>query len=153
VYHSPEFLTEASADFDFKNPPFQILGYTDGVDHAFNILNMLPSATVTRVVASRASELFKIVRNSFLASKVILANQTYDLCEGVGVGYNVIQDLFKHDAWIGGSHSTIWHKGDRGFGGKCLPKDLDSLIKVGKDAKVNVSVFKAIKKANDNLRR
>ncbi|GAH94074.1 unnamed protein product, partial [marine sediment metagenome] len=35
------------------------------------------------------------------------------------------------------------------FGGFCLPKDLDSLIKFGRDYKTNIDLLNAIKNINE----
>jgi UDP-glucose 6-dehydrogenase len=40
------------------------------------------------------------------------------------------------------------HDGTRGFGGKCLPKDLDFLISTLDVQGINSTVFKEIKKLN-----
>ena len=151
IFHNPEFLTESQADHDFRNPPFQILGTTRGSEYAADILNILPSAPVSRVVDSKESEMFKLVRNALLASKVVLANNIYDICEGSKVDYEVIRDLFKHDHWIGGSHSQIFHKGYRGYGGKCLPKDIQGLIRFKNELGIGEGVFEAIEEINKKL--
>ena len=150
-FHNPEFLTEASSDKDFRNPPFQILGHTGNVDDALMLFNLLPASMITRVISAKESELFKMVRNAFLASKVVLANQVYDLCQKIDVRYDALADLFKFDQWIGGSHTQIWHKGYRGYGGKCLPKDIHLLMEFSKKNNVRQKVFETIERVNKEL--
>ncbi len=127
----PEFLTESTAERDFSNPPFQILGVTRVSNNPKvidNVLNILPTSRVTRVMAATEAEMLKLVRNSYWALKLIVFNQVYDICGRAGVNYGVLKDVLTHDTWIGDSHNVIWHKGKRGFDGKCLPKDIQSLI-------------------------
>ena len=151
-FHSPEFLTEATAWKDFSKPVFQIIGYTEKSEKlAGKILKILPPAKETVAVPATASEIFKFVRNAFFAVKVIFANQVYDLCEASCVDYDQIKKLMLSEPWIGGHHLEVIHKGYRGFGGKCLPKDLKTLIKIYKLKNISPELFEAVDKINHNL--
>lgn len=151
-FHSPEFLTEVTAWEDFSKPVFQIIGYTEKSKKlAGKILKILPSAKETVAVPATASEIFKFVRNAFFAVKVIFANQIYDLCEAFCVDYDQIKKLMLSEPWIGGHHLEVIHKGYRGFGGKCLPKDLKTLIKIYKLKNISPELFEVVDKINHNL--
>jgi hypothetical protein len=45
---------------------------------------------------------------------------------------------------LGKSHFDVLHGGYRGFGGKCLPKDLNALIVHYKNLKLNPGLFERI---------
>ena len=151
-FHSPEFLTETTAWEDFSKPVFQIVGYTEKSKKlAGKILKILPPAKETVAVPATASEIFKFVRNAFFAVKVIFANQIYDLCEAFCVDYDQIKKLMLSEPWIGGHHLEVIHKGYRGFGGKCLPKDLKTLIKIYKLKNISPELFEVVDKINHNL--
>ncbi|RJQ32487.1 UDP-glucose/GDP-mannose dehydrogenase family protein [Candidatus Parcubacteria bacterium] len=151
-FHSPEFLTEATAWKDFSKPIFQIIGCTEKSKKlAKSVLKILPPAKEVVTIPSSASEIFKFVRNAFFAVKVIFANQVYDLCEASCVDYDQVKDLMLSEPWIGGHHLEVIHKGYRGFGGKCLPKDLKTLIKFFKYKGIKPELFEAVDKINHKL--
>jgi UDP-glucose 6-dehydrogenase len=57
-------------------------------------------------------------------------NQLYDACQQLEGDYETVKEILMKDPWIGDSHSVIFHKGYRGFGGKCLSKDPVNFTKV-----------------------
>jgi UDPglucose 6-dehydrogenase len=75
---------------------------------------------------TRAAELAKYMENCFLATKVAFANQFYDLACAAGIDYSAVRELFILDARMGQSHTAVTEA--RGFGGRCLPKDMKSLL-------------------------
>ncbi|MBI3632772.1 MAG: hypothetical protein HY226_00615 [Candidatus Vogelbacteria bacterium] len=151
-FHSPEFLTEVTAWEDFSKPHLQLLGYTKGNEKiAEGIIKTLPKGDSNKILPALATETFKYVRNSFFAVKVTFANQVYDLCKSLGVEYNDLKDIMSNDPWIGSNHLHVEHKGYRGFGGKCLPKDLKTFIKIFKANKVKPSLFEAVDQMNEKL--
>ena len=60
--------------------------------------------------------------------------------------------LMAQDKRIGRSHLEIFHKGYRGFGGKCLPKDTQSLVQFADENEVNMSLLKEVENINNNLK-
>ncbi len=150
--HSPEFLTEATAWKDFSKPVFQILGYTEKSKKVVNkILSILPKGRANKAMKSSESEIFKFARNAFFAVKVIFANHIYDITQKYGGDYDVLKKLMLTDPWIGGHHLEAVHKGYRGYGGKCLPKDLKTFIKIFEESGLNPELFKSADKVNEGL--
>lgn len=151
-FHSPEFLTETTAWKDFSKPALQVLGYSSKSKKlAKDIIKILPSGKKNAIMTSNSSEIFKFTRNAFFAVKIIFANQIYDLCNTMDVRYDEIKKLMLDDPWIGGHHLEVVHKGYRGFGGKCLPKDLKTLIKLFKLKNIKPELFEAVDKINHKL--
>ena len=152
---NPEFLTEESADQDIKYPDRQIVGYTkQSYTIAGDILNLLPQAPVERIVKSEVAEFIKYYGNCWFAVKVAYNNQMYDLAQEIGFdnrNWEDIIDCISADKRIGRSHLEIWHKGFRGYGGKCLPKDTKALITFGKERGVSMSILRSINDYNDKL--
>ena len=72
-----------------------------------------------------AAQLVKYMENAFLAMKVAFANQFYDLAEAANVDFAELRRLFLLDERVGESHTDVF--AERGFGGKCLPKDLSAI--------------------------
>jgi len=149
---NPEFLTETTAWKDFSRPIFQIIGFTSKSKNlAKKILKILPKGKTQAILPSTVAEVFKYARNCFFASKVIFANQIYDLCKKLKINYKDIKKLMSSDPWIGKNHLEIFHKGYRGFGGKCLPKDLKAFISFYKKINLKPELFEVVDKINSNL--
>jgi UDPglucose 6-dehydrogenase len=100
---------------------------------------------------AKTAELTKYMENAFLALKVTFCNEFYDIAQAFGVDYNELRELWVLDPRIGRSHSFVMPHA-RGFGGRCLPKDLSALISFSKDAGVQPSLLEAVNAANQQLR-
>lgn len=135
VFFVPEFLSEDTAADDYANPRRpHIIGCTEASWPSAEcpVSPYLPHYSIVdsdgclrRIVylPARQAELLKLATNAFYAMKVTFANQMYDL----GMTQETL-DALAEDPWIVASHFKIEHKGDRGYGGKCLPKDTNALI-------------------------
>lgn len=127
---NPEFLREVSAVDDMIHPERQVIGCTkESQDLAQDILALLPLAPYSKVFSATAVELIKYFGNIFLASKVILANEIYDVCDILGVNYAEVAEAVAYDARIGASHLKV-EPASRGYGGKCLPKDVNAFVEL-----------------------
>ena len=152
ILYNPEFLTEATADQDFSFPDRQIIGYTkQSYDVAKEILLQLPLAPFERIVPATVAEMIKYFGNAWFFVKVVFANQMYDLCQKLGIDYELVREGVSADKRIGRTHLKIWHNGYRGAGGKCLPKDLKSLLRLAEDLKIDLSLLKTADLYNDRL--
>ncbi len=153
---NPEFLTEATADEDMRHPKRQIVGYTQtSKQDAQTVLDLLPSAPFQTVMPANAAEMVKYFGNAFYALKVAYANQMYDLCQAMGIDYGLVQACATAEPMIVGdptnTHLTIFHKGYRGYGGKCLPKDTRSIIQLAHRAGVDLTLLKEAEAYNNAL--
>ncbi len=152
VLFNPEFLTEHSADQDFKYPDRQIVGYTK---HSYNvagdIMRLLPLAPFERIMPATEAELVKYWSNSWFATKVVFANQMYDLIDKLGLDYERIKEAVAADKRIGPSHLDIWHDGYRGYGGKCLPKDTRALLQFAEEQGIDLRLLKTVEDINNQL--
>lgn len=145
--YNPEFLTERTAWDDFTNPQFQILGLPhQTLPYYKELFEILPPAKVYRVISPLDAEILKHAFNSYYATKVIFFNQLYDACLKLGGDYETMREIMVQNPWIGDSHSHIMHKGYRGFGGKCLPKDTQAFQLVGES-----ELLKKVIELNANL--
>lgn len=122
--YNPEFLTEMTAWKDFTEPQFQILGCThQSLKHVHLLFDLLPNAPIKEVISPLDAEFLKHAFNSYFALKVTWFNQLYDAMQSKGADYETVRRMMVQHPWIGDSHSIVWHKGYRGYGGKCLSKD------------------------------
>ncbi len=136
---NPEFLTEKRAWEDFVKPDRQIVGFTaESIDAAHAVLSLLPKAPFmspwgihtyrpVKITATEA-EIIKYGGNVFFSRKVNFANALCRLAEAHEADYENVRLGMAADFRIGDSHLDVLHGGYRGFGGYCLPKDIDALI-------------------------
>jgi UDPglucose 6-dehydrogenase len=154
ILFNPEFLTETTVDQDMQHPNRQIVGYASASRRdAELVMGLLPSAPFERIVPAKAAEMVKYFGNAFYALKVAYANQMFDLCGKLGIDYETVKDCAKAEPWIGTQHLEIDHKGYRGYGGKCLPKDTRSIIQLAKASGVDLTLLDAAEAYNCGLQQ
>lgn len=126
----PEFLREGSGVADFFAPPFIIAGTGDPhVAHAVTSLFGFLSRPV-QVVDVRTAEALKYACNAFHATKVSFANELARLFRLLGADSRQVMSLFCQDNVLNISASYL--QPGFAFGGSCLPKDLRSLLHLGR---------------------
>lgn len=152
VLFNPEFLTESTADQDMRYPDRQIVGYTkESFTSAADLMMMLPAAPFERIMPATEAEMVKYFGNTWFAVKVVFANQMYDVCDKLGLDYEMVRDAAAADKRIGRSHLDVFHKGSRGYGGKCLPKDTRALIQLGDRLGLSLDLLKTTDAINTKL--
>ncbi len=152
VLMNPEFLTEETADQDMAYPDRQLIGYTEkSHEVAGDVMQLLPLAPFERILPSTEAELVKYFGNTWFSVKVSFANQMYDLCQALGIDYDRMVEAAAADKRIGRTHLNIFHKGYRGYGGKCLPKDIKALIQLADVKGVNLKMHKVAEEINNEL--
>ena len=95
------------------------------------------------------AELCKYMENCFLATKVAFVNQFYDIAGVFGVPFSELRELWLADPRIGPSHTTVTEK--RGFGGRCLPKDVAAMTAIMR-LHGGAPLLEAVLKYNRHLR-
>jgi len=162
VASNPEFLREGSAVEDFFHPDRIVIGVEDKeseqqLREVYRPLlegkfrcpvhqsNCPPAATPEFVVTTIASaELIKHASNSFLALKISYANVLADLCERLGGNVDEVTRAVGLDPRIGGQ----FLKAGLGFGGFCLPKDVQAFIKLADRAGIDFGLLKETERVN-----
>jgi UDPglucose 6-dehydrogenase len=135
----PEFLRERSAVEDALSA--NIMYYATSTESS-----LLESYTRFNQKLKRVSfqelEILKLMSNNYRAMKVVFANHFYDLCKRYNADYDLLLESFYNTK----NNQSYMEVNDdlRGYGGKCLPKDLNFAIDIFSDS----TLFKAIK--NDN---
>jgi UDPglucose 6-dehydrogenase len=109
-----------------------------------------PGALYREVPAAMA-EMMKYTINCFLAAKVAFFNEIFDIARAAGVDYDELRELVLLDDRINTSHTMVTE--ERGFGGKCLPKDLSALICVARAMGYEPVMLDAVKRSNEAVRR
>jgi len=150
---NPEFLTEANYLEDFLNADRTIVGTSsDLVSRRVVALykQRFPRMKIFQTDPTTA-EMVKYTANTYLATKVIFANQIFDLCNKLGIKYEEVKAMVVADSRIYNSHLDITT--ERGFGGKCFPKDMIALLGLGKKLSVNLDLLSTVWKINKKIRR
>lgn len=149
---NPEFLLAKTAIEDFEKPKRQIVGYTQKSKAIANeVMSILPKAPFKKIVKATEAEMIKYFGNTFLANRVIFANQIYDICQKIGIDYEVVKECAGEDNRIGKSHFEIFYDGYRGYGGACLPKDTKAFIQFAENLGVEPKLLKTLEEINKTL--
>lgn len=150
---NPEFLTERTAKEDFAKPDKQLVGYTEKTRIlAEKVLGILPRAPFERIMPAESCEMAKYAINAFYAFKVIFSNTIFDLCEKKQIDYNLVRDGFGRDPRIIDTHFDVMHGNYRGYGGKCLPKDVETLAWLGRENKTDLALVEQLIRINQRLK-
>ncbi|VEU59631.1 Rossmann-fold NAD(P)-binding domain-containing protein [Mesomycoplasma neurolyticum] len=97
--------------------------------------------------SSDEAELAKYMENAFLATKVTFCNEMYEIAKKLNINYNIARELWIADPRIGSSHTFVYEE-NRGYGGKCLPKDIASLQHQFKINNIDSTLISAVIKKN-----
>tara|TARA_B110001452_G_scaffold267608_1_gene278432 strand:+ start:3929 stop:4750 length:822 start_codon:yes stop_codon:yes gene_type:complete len=156
--YSPEFLVERQRLEDFGNQRILVVGSEDK-EIAELVFKQHKDAGVligdhTFHVSSTEAELVKYTKNNYYAMKVVFANQMYDICQAMGVEWSTIKEIITtpQDQPIGDSHLEPLMGLNRGFGGKCLPKDTLALRELARNLGVDYDLLDALQNDNAALR-
>ena len=162
VASNPEFLREGTAVLDFLHPDRIVVGvdepeseaqlreiYRPIVEQSFTCRvhergcppQVKPRFLVTGI---NSAELIKHACNSFLALKISYANLVADLCERLGADIDEVANAMGMDPRIGPHFLSP----GLGFGGFCLPKDIQAFIRLGERAGVDVTLLKSAETIN-----
>ena len=148
VVSNPEFLREGFAVNDFMKPDRVVIGTSD--DRAKKIMESLYRPFVRQgntiyFMDEKSAELTKYAANSFLATKITFMNEIANFCELVGADVDKVRIGIGSDNRIG---KRFLFPGI-GYGGSCFPKDVQALVKSGKDYKFDFQILNAVMKVNE----
>ena len=157
VLHAPEFLTEATAEYDAANPPRNLIGIPKDTPEyhavAQSVLDSLPKAPYSVVCSAKEAEYVKYGGNNWFYFKVLFINMLYDLAKQDDCDWDVIKTAMAADPRIGSTHLNPVHqsgtaggdvralrfnelhlepihKSGRGAGGHCFIKDFAAFSKL-----------------------
>jgi UDPglucose 6-dehydrogenase len=152
VASNPEFLREGSAIKDFLEPNRIVIGVKSKI--AEKILRKVYEPITKKgypliVTDIKSAEMIKYVSNAFLATKLSFINEIANLCEKVGVDVKEVIKGVVLDERMGKGY---FNPGP-GFGGSCLPKDVDGLINFALDQGVKLKVLDAVRDVNEFQRK
>lgn len=155
IVYNPEFLREGTAWEDFINPDRIIIG-VDG-EYPKRILNEVfePFNAEVCFVSLNTSEFVKYLSNSFFAALLSYSNEMSVIADKIGgIDIKSAFELFHKDKrWFGTPAAVCGYVYPScGFGGSCLPKDLNVLINKSDECGYNAKILKNIVEINREIK-
>jgi nucleotide sugar dehydrogenase len=156
---NPEFLREGNAVEDFSQPDRIVLGCLG--DQTVQIMKRLYADYGCPVIVTtpRNAEMIKYASNSLLATLISFSNSFATLCERFsGTDVHEVLDVLALDKRISpivdGSRVTpsivSYLRAGSGYGGSCLPKDINSLRQFSRSLGVAPILLDAVSAINDD---
>ena len=148
VVSNPEFLREGFAVGDFLKPDRVVIGTSD--ERAKKVMETLYKPFVRQgnpiyFMDEKSAELTKYAANSFLATKITFMNEIANFCELVGADVDKVRIGIGSDSRIG---KRFLFPGI-GYGGSCFPKDVQALVKSGKEKHFDFEILDAVMRVNE----
>jgi UDPglucose 6-dehydrogenase len=149
VLVNPEFLRTGRALEDFLRPTRVVIGTTGSPGPETDRLAALYRAfdTPILVMDAESAELVKNAANSYLATRVSFVNELAGLCEATGADVEHVIVGLATDPRIGAEYL----RPGIGYGGSCLPKDVQSMLAMGREHGVSLELIAATDRVNAAL--
>lgn len=148
VVSNPEFLREGSAVYDTMHPDRIVLGV--GSKKAERIMRELYQPLDAPIIVTdiESAEIIKHASNSFLAMKISYINSIANVCEKAGADIKKVAEGIGCDKRIGRDFLNA----GVGFGGACLPKDLQAFVGITQKLGYDFELLKVVEKINHQQR-
>ena len=149
VISCPEFLREGRAISDLQQAQRVVIGSRDKKS-AKKLEELYKKISQPKQIIHtdpETAELSKLACNSFLAAKISFINEIAGLCEKVHADVEKLRLILGSDSRIGKDFLTP----GLGYGGYCLPKDVQMLISEGQKRNQNMELLKSAQKINSSL--
>lgn len=156
IVFQPEYLGETVGHMfgNMAEREFIVLGGTpedtsraaDFYKHYYNsMVHIYFSDAVT-------AEVCKYMENAFYAVKVTFVNEFYDIAKAHGVDFNRLRELWLADTRISRDHTFVYPD-NRGFSGKCLPKDCNAIVYSSRQHDYEPEFMAACLRINEEFRK
>lgn len=148
VVSNPEFLREGFAINDFLYPDRVVIG-AENKKVRKEMSSLYSKVGISRkkiiFMSEKSAELTKYAANAFLATKISFINEMANLSELLGADITEVSLGIGSDERIG----KRFLNAGCGYGGSCLPKDIDALIAISqKSSKKELKILKEVKEIN-----
>lgn len=158
LIHAPEFMREDYMQEDVYTFPSLILGGHTGtciryISHLNKKTRLQLAEKDVKMVGWKEASFMKYLANTFLALKVIMFNEYYELAMVDGVSWNAIESLIESDPRLGPTHTTVFAGDHRGYGGTCFPKDTKALIEYSEDVGYPMELLSVADSLNEEYRK
>ncbi len=148
--HNPEFLREKTAIDDEFNQDRIIVGVENQSTRSL-MKNIYGSSNVpVFFVDFTTSELIKYASNCWLTTQISYWNEIKKICDKFDVNPQTVANGCTLDKRISKYGTAMLGEP---FGGFCLPKDLDALIKSFEGSGLDSVLLKAVRKVNERIKK
>jgi len=148
VVTNPEFLREGNAIQDTLKPHIIVIGglNREPVNKIKRFYQGLYGKKIPFIITNpQTAEMIKYANNSFLATKISFINQIAEICQTFHkINVDDVAKAIGLDPRIG----SLFLKAGPGYGGSCLPKDLQALISFSSKKGKNPLLLKSVQKIN-----
>lgn len=162
VVFSPEFMGESKYYTPFWKYPdpkdmrthmWQVFGGSkEDTDFCIEVFKRKMSVDTQYYQTDiKTASLAKYIENCFFATKVTFVNEWYDIAQTFGVNWNELRELWLQDPRINRNHTLVFPK-DRGYGGKCFPKDVKAMIHAVKKEGYKPTLLESVNRTNKKIR-
>ena len=159
---SPEYAGESTYylpvgyDYvdDMKKTPWNIIGGDDeDVSYIFDIMAPIWGPKKDYYICSaKEAEVIKYMENTYFGVKITFAQEMYNICKKMNVNWYRVWQGWSLDNRVDKMHTMVFPEG-RGFAGKCLPKDLNALVRASIDAGYEPKMLKSMLESNRGTRK
>lgn len=91
------------------------------------------------------------MENSFLAMKVTFVNEFYEICAALDADWNAVREGWLLDPRVESSHTAVF-AANRGYAGKCLPKDVNAIVRAATAAGYEPNLLIEMVRSNGRFR-
>jgi UDPglucose 6-dehydrogenase len=150
ILSNPEFLREGKAIEDTTKPHLIVIGGNNenSILKLRKFYKELYGNEIPFIITNpQTAEMIKYANNSFLATKISFINQLANICQSInGVNIDEVANAIGIDPRIG----SQFLKAGPGYGGSCLPKDIQALISFSEQIGQSPTLLKAVQRINNN---
>ncbi len=146
--YMPEFLKEATAQWDALNPAFMLVGTHDATQGDLLTRIFAPLLVPIIRVEPAIAEMVKISLNAYLHTIISFWNEIHLICERTGLASHVVGKICSQDPRVPSYGATMHGKP---VGGRCLPKDVTQLINFAGELGYSADLLKEAQRVNAKL--
>lgn len=156
--YNPEFLRRRDAEHTSRWPGYVVLGGRDEkapaqwelVDFYRPYFEDNPKAPIY-TMSFETAEFYKLFSNAMIALTISAAHEMQALAVELGADYGPIYHIAQH---CHATPKTVRVDSDSpGWAGPCLPKDVEALCAIGREAGVPLHALEHARNLNDHLRK
>lgn len=151
ILHHPEFLTERCSLIDSFTPSRNLIGWTanqksmDAAKDFEELCKMRFPGVPVFVMPTEETEYVKLAMNVFWATKIGIFNELRRVADAAKLDWDHCREAMLTDGRVTHSHTQVpGPDGKRGFGGKCLPKDLANMMLGARRLGVDTPVMRGV---------
>ena len=146
---NPEFLREGQAIRDWDYPDRIVIGVAPNDDRSADAVRRMYAGIDTPFLVTdvTSAEMVKYANNAFLATRISFINEIAALCDLFGASIDAVAEGLAMDSRTGSRvHAGV------GYGGSCLPKDIQALAQLALVGGVKTHLLRAVASVNDQQR-